>query len=706
MRSWLPYAGFVVAGVGAGLPALVYGCAGYSSSPCSGDACGDDASTGGDSSVGGDGGKHDGGGDSASPGEGGIGDGGAGEAGEAGCAAPTTQLCNGVCVDPTSPLHCGASCTVCDAGAQATCSAGVCGLGCTTPTPTNCGGTCVDEQTDPLHCGSCKACAVPDGGVGSATCTAGMCGYQCSAEAGTPTICGSLCVNTTTDPNHCGGCMSACPVPDGGMAACAPGADGGGSCGVTCSSGLHPAGAGCNSTCQPNTDDPVSDPCVVAANLGTFVAATGTDAAGCGTSAANACATIGYAMGVAAAATKRVYACGTFTTPVTVTAADDGVTVYGGFSCATWAYSASTQTKVAPPAAASGAPQYALQVSGLTTGVTFHDFEFDSVNAPTAASATPFSSIAVFVSGSPLTLTRVTVNAGSGQPGANGTTPSNYATQSTPVAGTISTGGGGGSVSCVDHSTSQGGTGGFFGAGGALATPGLENGSAVTQNGGDTVAVVCQCPVNGSLGCNGQGGASASGVGMGSTASGTVTSSGWTLGPSGGPGGNGGPAQGGGGGGANESGAIGVGGSGGGGGAGGCGGAGGTGGTTGGSSIGILAYQSAVVLTGADITAAAGGGGGSGGGGQAGQGGQAGASGACSGGTGGKGGDGSNGGGGAGGLSSGIVWSGTTAEAPSFNGATYTTQAAPVAGITLGAQGGNGGGNGAIPAANAIFQSN
>jgi hypothetical protein len=73
------------------------------------------------------------------------------------------------------------------------------------------------------------------------------------------------------------------------------------------------------------------------------------------------------------------------------------------------------------------------------------------------------------------------------------------------------------------------------------------------------------------------------------------------------------------------------------------------------------------------------------------------------GGNGGNGSTGSGGGGGAGGLSSGIVWSGTTG--PSFNGTTYTTQAAPVTGITLGTQGA-GGGNGTTPAADAIFQSN
>jgi hypothetical protein len=51
------------------------------------------------------------------------------------------------------------------------------------------------------------------------------------------------------------------------------------------------------------------------------------------------------------------------------------------------------------------------------------------------------------------------------------------------------------------------------------------------------------------------------------------------------------------------------------------------------------------------------------------------------------------------------VWSGTSVQAPSFNGTSYTTQAAPVTGITLGSQG-TGGGNGSTPAADAIFKSN
>jgi hypothetical protein len=576
---------------------------------------------------------------------------------DASCTAPTSQLCNGTCVDPTQAPHCGSSCTVCpgpDSGpGQATCTAGECTLGCSAPTST-CGGSCVDEQTD---------------------------------------------------PKNCGGCGQVCTVPTNGMAACVAGLDGGGSCGVACSSGFHPSGASCNATCASNSLPPSSDPCVVANGLGTFVAqATGNDAAGCGATSAAPCKTVAYAMGVAAAATRRVYACGTFTIALVVPAGDDGVTVFGGLDCATWAYSASTPTTTAPTAAGP-----ALQVTGTNlNGVTFVDFVFTAQSAPTTPSATPASSIAVFASGAALTLTRVAVNAGDGQPGSAGGTGSNYSATNAPSGSApkdVFTGGvGGGPNICQDGTISSGGTGGYTTVG-MFATPGTPIMSP--SNAGQSGNGVC---VPGGVGVVG---IPPSLIGIGATSSGSVSASGWTVGASGGTGGIGGIGQGGGGGGAN----VGAnGGAGGGGGAGGCGGAGGTGGHGGGASIGILSFQSTLTATASTISTGAGGSGGAGGPGQGGQpGGDSGAggntgncvggNGAGAGGGGGNGGSGAGGGGGAGGLSAGIVWSGTTAQEPSFNGMTYTTQAAPVSGITLGAQG-PGGGNGSTPAADAVFKSN
>jgi hypothetical protein len=620
--------------------------------------------------------------------------------GEAGCPSPTTLDCNGTCVDPTQPAHCGTCNTVCEGGTPE-CSGGMCSSGCSGTTPTNCSGSCVNEQTDPQHCGGCtNVCPGPDGGTGTATCEDAGCGYACSADAGTPLNCGSLCVNPTTDPNNCGGCGAQCGIVANGSPACVAGSDGGPTCGASCApgSGYHGAGPGCDSTCLPNTDDPSTDPCVVANAYGTFVSPSGADTTGCGTMA-SPCLTIANATTVAKAATKRVYACGTFITPQAVTAAGDGVTVYGGFDCTGWAYSASTPTTVAP-----GSPGVALTVTGTTTGVTFEHFVFTAESAPqvVASNTAAQSSVAIFANGAVLTLTDVAVNAGSGQPGAAGATPSNYGTPSTPVVGSLSGAAAGGSVTCADGSTSAGGAGGVWSPTdtGAPAQAGLENGTAVSNNYG----------FNGPSSCVGGGGgndgAGVTTLGSGQTSSGSVSSSGWTVGAAGTAGENGGPAQGVGGGGADDSTVTGMAGGGGGGGAGGCGGAGGLGGHTGGSSIGILSFQSNVSTTATTITTEGGGTGGAGGPGQGGQGAQTGAkntNGGCSGGDGGSGGQGAGGGGGAGGLSSGIVWSGSASQEPSFNGMTYTTQAAPVLGITLGAQG-TSNGNGATPTADAILQ--
>src|SRR5580700_6495778 len=130
---------------------------------------------------------------------------------DAGCPSPTTLDCNGTCVDPTQPAHCGTCNTVCEGGTPE-CSGGTCSSGCSGTTPTNCSGSCVNEQTDPQHCGGCtNVCPGPDGGTGTATCEDAGCGYECAADGGTSTLCGSTCVSTATDPDHCGGCSTVCP---------------------------------------------------------------------------------------------------------------------------------------------------------------------------------------------------------------------------------------------------------------------------------------------------------------------------------------------------------------------------------------------------------------------------------------------------------------------------------------------------------------
>jgi hypothetical protein len=65
---------------------------------------------------------------------------------------------------------------------------------------TTCGTSCVETDTDPNHCGMCNnACA------GGRTCTAGVC--DCPPE--TP-LCGDRCADFDTDSAHCGMCDNPC----------------------------------------------------------------------------------------------------------------------------------------------------------------------------------------------------------------------------------------------------------------------------------------------------------------------------------------------------------------------------------------------------------------------------------------------------------------------------------------------------------------
>lgn len=69
---------------------------------------------------------------------------------------------------------------------------------------TRCGGVCVETATDPEHCGGC---AQP---CGEGTCSGGVC--TCDASA---TECPGewpRCVDTLNDPENCGACGYACPL--------------------------------------------------------------------------------------------------------------------------------------------------------------------------------------------------------------------------------------------------------------------------------------------------------------------------------------------------------------------------------------------------------------------------------------------------------------------------------------------------------------
>lgn len=539
----------------------------------------------------------------------------------------------------------------------------------------DCNGTCVNQESDPNHCGSCsKACPGPDGGTGMALCTGGSCTVTCDSP--TAQQCGNACFDPN-DVNHCGSCSNACPGPtnDNGSATCTGSTP---TCGIACNSTFHE----CSTTCQSNSDPPsdTNDPCIINEQFGIFVSPGGSDSAA-GTQLAPV-ATVGHAMDLAKAAGKRVYACGTagsYTAEnLAVGTSRDGVAVYGGFNCTTtpsqWTYNVADIATMAP---ASG---YALAVTGLTTGVTFEDFGFQSIAATTDGQ----SSIAVFASNSSnVLLKRCNVQAGAGFQGQDQSQPAPYANPAPSGSAGLLTNGGGVTTnpSCT---TSTGGAGGQPTGGGQDGTDGTPGPSNA-----DTVAE-CNASMNGGPGEPGASG----GAGAGASVLASFAASGWT--PMGGvAGGAGGIGQGGGGGASVD-----LTGGGGGGGAGGCGGIGGTAGTGGGSSIDVLVFQSSVDLEACTLTAQNAGRGGNGAAGQTGQ--PVGSHGngfgsACAGGKGGAGGNGGGGGGGAGGVSAGVVWVGT---APTIDG-TSTPSASTLANVTIGTGGAGGTGGSGVSCSNA-----
>jgi outer membrane protein assembly factor BamB len=103
---------------------------------------------------------------------------------------------------------------------------------------TLCGTACVDPSTDRRHCGECGHACDP-----AQACVAGAC--LCASGG---TSCGSLCTDPLTDSANCGGCGRACGAAQsckGGACACPTGTT---ACGADCvdtsSDSLHCGGCG------------------------------------------------------------------------------------------------------------------------------------------------------------------------------------------------------------------------------------------------------------------------------------------------------------------------------------------------------------------------------------------------------------------------------------------------------------------------------
>lgn len=361
---------------------------------------------------------------------------------------------------------------------------------------------------------------------------------------------------------------------------------------------------------------------------------------------------------------KRVYVCeGTYEEQVTIETIP--ATLIGGIACDFRTPGA--KAKIAPKSGIA----FGIAAVG---GASVIDVVIEAVSDPNAPGS---SAVGMFITSSTEILLRgVEITAGAGQPGTDGSKGTDAPNHPGQLAPTGMTGSGAGAATiansctvCADGTFSKAGNG----AGrtpAQNATSGDASPKALGQvlNGGGS-GDTCG---DGKPGAHGTAGVKAAG----GTVPGTLAAKSWTDRTTSAAGGkSGGPGQGGGGGGALSM-------SGGGGGTGACGGCGGTGGgagSDGGSSIGILAYQSTkVVLEKSTITTAAGGKGGNGGDGQKGEeaaagGGFGGGGGACNGGAGGQGAGGGGGGGGVGGYSAAIAYLG---EAPQTTQSILTSGAA------------------------------
>jgi hypothetical protein len=395
----------------------------------------------------------------------------------------------------------------------------------------------------------------------------------------------------------------------------------------------------CDATQSPRTEG-----CLVTDEYGVFVSAAGDDTAA-GTKDAPL-KTITKAVEVAAASDKAVLVCtAIYDEHVVITA---GARIYGGFSCTDWSADATGRPLVKPQTSSE-----ALKIDSVTDAVLIEGMSFE-VGDAVAAGETALTAI---VNESPnVTLRAVSLKAGKGKAGANGTlTPFTF-----PSAESLNgnaegpAGMGGGEKTC----NCQAGLMSVGGGGGPPSSTGQAGAKGGPDHGGGAAGQPGSCVPSGGGGDGNN--APPTSTASGALLLGSVVAGAWSP-ASGADGATGSPGQGGGGGASRNSS-----GHGGGGGCGSCGGNGGPGGQGGGGSIALLILESGVVIESTVLATADAGNGGGGAAGQAGQA-KAGSGGnsldnanSCGGGVGGLGAAGAAGGGGAGGISIGVLWKGTT----------------------------------------------